>query len=183
MARAGDEIENPVSGERIVFRKTARETNGELVAFDYALRPGGSVPFAHVHPHQEERFEIVSGRGRIRVGRKVVVAGAGETTVVSAGTAHRLWNDGDEELRAIVEFRPALRIEEGFEQLFGLAREGKIGRLGLPNPFQLAVMAQEFRDEVFLAWLPPAVQSALASLLAPLGRLLGYEAVNPRFEH
>ena len=48
---------------------------------------------------------------------------------------------------------------------------------------QLAVMAQEFRDEVYLARLPPAVQRALASVLAPLGRLLSYEAINPRFEH
>jgi hypothetical protein len=93
---------------------------------------------------------------------------------VPPGTAHRIWNDADEELRAVVAFRPALRIEEAFEQLFGLAREGKIVALGLPGPLRLAVLGQEFEEEVYLAALPPALQRASANLLAPLGRLLGY---------
>jgi hypothetical protein len=57
LVRPGDQIENPVTGERIVFRETARETEGALLAFDYVLRPGGSVPFPHVHPRQMERFD------------------------------------------------------------------------------------------------------------------------------
>ena len=39
MAKPGDVIENPVTGERIVFRKTARETNGELLQFELLLKP------------------------------------------------------------------------------------------------------------------------------------------------
>jgi mannose-6-phosphate isomerase-like protein (cupin superfamily) len=184
MVRSGDAIENPVSGERIVFRQTAGDTNGELLAFDYTLRPGGSVPFAHIHPRQEERFEIVSGRARIRVGRNKLTVGAGESAVVPAGIAHRLWNDGAEKLEALVEFRPALRIEDGFEQLFALAREGKIGWLGLPrNPFRFAVLAREFQDEVELAALPRRLQRTVTATLASVGRLLGYEAVQPRLEH
>jgi hypothetical protein len=30
MARAGDELVNPITGLRTVFRKTARQTSGEL---------------------------------------------------------------------------------------------------------------------------------------------------------
>jgi mannose-6-phosphate isomerase-like protein (cupin superfamily) len=183
MARAGDAIENPVSGERIVFRQTAAETKGELLAFDYTLRPGGSVPFAHLHRFQEERFQVVSGRARIRVGSAKLTVGAGENAVVPAGTVHRLWNDSPEELRAIVEFRPALRTEDGFAKLFALAREGKVGRLGLPrNPFRLAVLAHESRDEVELAAIPRQLQRAVTAMLAPVGRLLGYEAVAARLE-
>lgn len=183
MFGAGDEIENPVTGERIVFRQTSAETNGELLSFDYTLKPGGSVPFAHVHPRQEERFEIVSGQARIRIGTNKVLVGPGESVVVLPGTAHRLWNQGAEALRAVVEFRPALQMEQAFEQLFGLACEGKIGLLGLPkNPLRLAVLAHEFRDEVLLSALPQGLQRAVAALLAPIGRLLGYESVKPRLE-
>ena len=49
MAREGDVIENPVSGARIVFRKTARNTNGELLQFDLFFKPhliGGAPPSA-----------------------------------------------------------------------------------------------------------------------------------------
>jgi len=31
MARAGEEIYNPVQNDRVVFRKTARDTDGELL--------------------------------------------------------------------------------------------------------------------------------------------------------
>ena len=52
----GDVIENPVTGERLVFRKTSRETNGEAVVLETFVKPSGFVAAAHVHPFQEERF-------------------------------------------------------------------------------------------------------------------------------
>lgn len=181
MAERGDQIENPVTGERIVFRETARETGGELLSFDLYLRPGGSVPLAHVHPRQEERFEIVSGRARIRVGRRRLEAGPGDVVVVPAGTIHRLWNAGADELHAIIEFRPALRSEQGFEQLFGLARDGKLGRTGIPNPLRMAVMAPEYLAEVALPFVPRAIQRAVFAPLALLGRALGFRAYDPAY--
>ncbi|HEX2231985.1 MAG TPA: hypothetical protein VHG69_01325, partial [Thermoleophilaceae bacterium] len=73
MAYAGQVIENPVSGEKITFRKTAADTNGELLAIDLELSADGHVPGAHVHPNQEERFEVVSGRMKFRKGLKTIV--------------------------------------------------------------------------------------------------------------
>ena len=60
---------NPVTGERLVFRKTSRETNGELVALETFVKPNGFVAAAHVHPHQEEQFEILRGTVGFRLGR------------------------------------------------------------------------------------------------------------------
>jgi hypothetical protein len=34
VAHAGEVIENPVTGERVVFRQTARDTGGELLQFE-----------------------------------------------------------------------------------------------------------------------------------------------------
>lgn len=164
-----------------MFRATAGETSGQLLAFDYFLRPGSSVPLAHVHPRQEERFQIVSGTALIRVGRRKQRAGPSESVLVPAGTIHRLWNAGAEELHAVVEFRPALRSEQGFEQLFGLARDGKLGKRGIPNPLRMAVMAPEYVDEVALPFIPRRVQHAVLAALAPAGRALGYRAFDPRY--
>ena len=61
MAKAGDVIENPVTGERITFLKTTRETNGELLRFEYVVPPGFTIP-EHVHPRQEERHEVSLAR-------------------------------------------------------------------------------------------------------------------------
>lgn len=139
------------------------------------------MPLAHVHPRQEERFEIVSGTARVRVGWRVRRARAGESVVVPAGTVHRLWNDGEDELHVLVEFRPALRTEEGFEQLFGLARDGKLSRRGFPHPLQIAVVAKEFRNEGRFPFLPAIAQRALIAPFAALGTRRGYRAVDPRF--
>ncbi len=79
MAYSGQVLDNPVSGERIVFRKTAADTGGPLLAFDLFLAPDGHVPGLHVHPAQEERFEVVRGtlpastyRSRLAAEREVV---------------------------------------------------------------------------------------------------------------
>ena len=181
MARQGDVLENPATGERLVFRRTAADSGGAVLAFDYFLPAGGSVPLAHVHPRQEERFEILSGRARIRVGRRLRRATVGESVLVPRGTVHRLWNAGGDELHAVVEFRPALRTEEGFEQLFGLGRDGKLGRRGFPHPLQFAVMAKEYRDEAQFPLLPALVQRALIAPLALIGARLGYRAFDPRY--
>ena len=43
MIRAGDSIENPVTGERIVFRQTSHETGGEAVVIETYVEPDGFV--------------------------------------------------------------------------------------------------------------------------------------------
>lgn len=174
-------LENPVTGERIVFRKTAAKTGGELLQLDVFFRPGGFVAAAHVHPHQEERFEVLAGRPWFRVAREERRAQPGDVIVVPAGTPHTWHNDTDEEAHVLVDFRPALRTETFFENLIGLARAGKLSRKGWPNPLRAAVLAQEYRDEVVGAWPPMIAQRVLCALLAPIGRLLGYRGEDPRY--
>ena len=65
MAREGDVIENPVSGARIVFRKTARNTNGELLQFDLFFKRHLIGGARLIHPRQEMRFEVVFGHGAL----------------------------------------------------------------------------------------------------------------------
>ena len=90
MIRAGDSIENPVTGERIVFRQTSRETNGAAVVIETYVQPNGFVAAAHVHPSQEERFEVLRGTVGFRVGREKLVAGPGKRLTVPAGTPHQM---------------------------------------------------------------------------------------------
>ena len=183
MARAGDALEHPLTGDRMVFLKTARDTDGELLQLGFFLKGGGPEAAAHVHPYQEERFEVLSGAARFRVrGQQERDVGAGEAIVVPAGTPHTLWNAGEEEAHLILEFRPALRTETFFETLFGLAQDGKVDpRSGFPGPLQLALIFREHEDELYLAGPPLFVQRALFGLLAPVGELLGYKARYPRY--
>ena len=97
MITPGQTLENPVTGERFTFTDTAASTGGELLAFDFALRPGGAVPIPHVHPIQTERFEVVAGRMRFRVGLRTVHRRARATSSRSRpASCTRFANAGDE---------------------------------------------------------------------------------------
>jgi hypothetical protein len=61
MIHTGDLLENPVTGERLLFHRTSRDTRGEAVVFEAFVEPGGLVAATHLHPHQEERFAVVAG--------------------------------------------------------------------------------------------------------------------------
>ena len=126
MASAGQILENPASGERITIRQTAADTHGELLAIDLELPAGRRVPGGqHIHPLQEERFEVVEGTMRFKMGRDRVVAGPGEVVVVPAGVPHDFANAGDSRALVRVEVRPALKMEALFETAVGLAEQGR----------------------------------------------------------
>ena len=183
MARSGEIIDNPVTGERIEFRETAADTGGDAVVFDYYLAPGGFAlgKVDHVHSRQEERFEVTEGRLGVRIDGDEWTATPGTRFAVLPETSHTVWNDGSDVMHAVVEIRPALAIEEFFETMFGLARDGRTNSMGLPNPLQLAAVVREFPAELHLAGLPRPVQQGLAAAIAPVGRLAGYRGRYPRY--
>ena len=176
MALSGQVLDNPISGERITFRKTAADTNGELLAIDLELTPDGHVPGAHVHPHQEERFEVLSGVMQFRRGLKTVFAGAGDIVVVPPGTVHRFMNAGPGPARVRVEVRPALRMEDLFETAVALAKEGRTDRRGMPHPLDLALFMSRFEAEVKAPFVPPGAVRALMAPLSWLARRKGLDA-------
>jgi mannose-6-phosphate isomerase-like protein (cupin superfamily) len=174
MAYAGQVIENPVSGERFTFRKTAADTDGELLAFELDLSEDGHAPGMHVHQIQEERFEVTKGTMRFKLGGRRVIASPGDVVVVPPGVRHKFANAGDEEARARVEVRPALRMEQLFETTVALAEEGRTTRKGLPKPLDLALFVREFEQEVQGAFPPVWVQRATLAPLAWLARKRGF---------
>lgn len=176
MIDTDDRLENPVTGEVMIFHRTSRETSGEAVLVETIVRPGGFVAAAHVHPGQTERFEVLEGELGVRVGRDRLRAGPGETVTVAPGTAHRFWNDGETDVRFLCEVRPALAFESLIETMFTLAAQGKTNRKGMPNPFRLAVIARSHFDTVRLPFPPAWLQRAALLIGASLGRLLGYRA-------
>jgi quercetin dioxygenase-like cupin family protein len=168
MAYAGQTLHNPVSGEQITFLRTAADTDGAQLEFEVTLTPDGHVPGAHVHPEQEERFEVLEGTMKFRLGLRTITAGAGETVVVPAGRVHRFANGGDEPCRARVQVTPALDMEDLLVTTTELALEGNVTRHGMPKPLHLALFVRRFEREV-RAPFPPAWMVRV--LMAPLGAL------------
>jgi quercetin dioxygenase-like cupin family protein len=162
----GQTLANPVTGERFTFTHTASTTGGELLAFDFALRPGGAVPIPHVHPVQTERFEVVEGRMRFRVGLRTRLAGPGDVVEVAPGVMHSFANAGEQEARLRVEVRPALAMEQMFADVVAMARAGRMTDRGLPrNVLDLALLARRYDQE---AHAPLVGVTGQRLLLAPL---------------
>jgi quercetin dioxygenase-like cupin family protein len=153
---------------------TDPETHPErvLVAHLY-VEPGGRVAAAHRHPTITERFHVLQGEVGFLLGDQKQTLGLGEEATVPAETIHDWWQVGEEPAQVVVEVDPGARFVEMVGTMFGLARDGKADRRGLPHPLQLAVTAQEYRDVLVLASPPAWVQNMAFGVLAPLGRALG----------
>jgi mannose-6-phosphate isomerase-like protein (cupin superfamily) len=174
MIHSGQTVENPVTGERLIFHETAQETGGEYVRFEAQIAPSGTLASPHLHPHQTERFELLEGTLTMKVGGRRLEARPGDVVVIEPGTPHNFWNRTEEPVRMLVEVRPALSIESLLETMYGLAAAGKTNRFGMPNPLRLAVIADAHFDVVRVPLVPSWLQRAALAVGAPVGRLCGY---------
>lgn len=151
MSSAGEEITNPVTGERIAFLRTATDTGGELLEFDdFWSRPEHRVP-EHVDPEMEERWEVVAGLVRFRIDGVERAAAPGDVVTAPAGIPHMGWNVGNGPAHLRIQMRPSLRWEEFVRRLFAAARAGQTDEQGIPRPALLAELLGEFRREIALA--------------------------------
>jgi len=119
---------------------------------------------------------VLSGTLEVKKGRKRETATVGEVVEIEPGVSHSWRNaSDDEELRFIVEVRPALQFERLIETMFGLAADGKTNKKGMPSPLRMAVIARKHFDDGRLPVLPGWVQRAMLGVGGSLGRLAGFE--------
>jgi mannose-6-phosphate isomerase-like protein (cupin superfamily) len=176
--QSGDEISNPRTGQRMVFRRTADDSDGrELIieCWSPPEAPGASREPLHVHPEQEKRFRIIDGELTVEMDGAVRTMRAGEEIVVPNDAFHSFWNASDAEVHYWQEFRPALRSAEFFTTLFALARDGEVDERGMPGLLQISLSMPRFRREIVVA-KPPAWMQRLVGVVGPVARMRGLRA-------
>lgn len=153
-----------------------RSHGPEALEVEGTWGPGGSPPPKHLHPAQDEHFEILAGALRTRVDGVQRDLAPGEEIEIPRGTVHQMWNPGTAPARARWRTSPAGRTEQWFRAVDALHRGGRVGENGMPGPLAFGVLLSEY-DDVFRLAVGPAllVQPAL-SLLGVLGRARGYSA-------
>lgn len=118
----------------------------------------------HIHLLQEERFLVHTGALRVRRGRDRIRVGSREEIRIPPKVVHTF--EAETESTYTVEFRPALRIEEFFRELFALPTD----RRGNPRIGDAARLMRAYPDEfLYLPFIPVSVQRALAVPLSKLG--------------
>jgi quercetin dioxygenase-like cupin family protein len=179
MLRAGDVIENPMTGERVVVIEGSADTGGEYLLGELIVSPGGQVVGEHIHDTLDETFEVLSGRISVRLDGRDSELHEGGRAFVPRGTAHDWWNDSGETAVVRVRVEPAGRFEEMLTTVFALGRSGRTNAKGMPGPLQLAVFAREFESTLRLTKPPRIVQRIVFAILAPIARMRGYSGVVP----
>jgi quercetin dioxygenase-like cupin family protein len=175
-----DTLANPVTGERFTFLETAATTNGALLAFELDLRAGGGVPMPHVHPIQTERFEVLAGTARFRIGHRSMLASAGTVVEIAPGVVHGFSNPGADPVRMRVDVTPALQMEEMLREVVTLAETGRLTTRGLPrNLLDLAHLARTYDNVAHAPFLSVRVQRALLWPLVFADRLIRETLASP----
>ena len=163
-------VVDPVRRQRYAFSR-----EGDALRFEVEIGPGGDVP-EHLHPAQEERWEVVRGNVRFRLGDRWLDVGPGERLAAPAGVPHAFENVGGEEAFLRAEVSPALDLQDFLAEAAALARAGKFTRRGLPTrpraALELVELAERYRGVVVLTQLPPALQRLIFPPLARMERRL-----------
>ena len=109
------------TGETITFVKTGKDTEGDFTEVICTISAGQEGPPPHIHPLQDEIFEVIQGKLELSAKGKKIVLEQGQSFNVTAKTAHTFSNPFDRETKFRATYKPALDIEymlvQGFEIL------------------------------------------------------------------
>jgi quercetin dioxygenase-like cupin family protein len=123
--RAGVVLDN--DKVRMEFVVTSGESDGELHQMRVTYAPHSDLPPSHLHPAQDETFEILEGSVEFILDGVRSQHAAPAVVEVPAGTVHQLHNPSDQPATVLWSTRPALRTGEFFIALHEAA--GDIERL------------------------------------------------------
>ena len=177
MIKQGTVMRNDFNGEAFVF--SGDPDDPDRAKFEGILQAGGSNGgggLVHVHPCADEYFTVKFGRLQVMIGDKSLVLEAGETAMVARGQPHSFVNVADGVTEFTTEFRPPQHHFRFFAN-FGFTvqnRKSWFSKNGKPNFLLMALILNTYRNHLYLAGVPIALQKAIFAICAPLAYLRGY---------
>jgi mannose-6-phosphate isomerase-like protein (cupin superfamily) len=157
-------------GEQLTLRRIKTDDGIEELRLTGSLparRPG---PPLHIHFEEHEHGEVVSGTLSALVDGNLLVIKAGGSAHFPMGSAHRWWNDGDEELLLRGVVTPAADLDRFLQALFEVLNAGSPNR---PPLFYMAHVLYRHRKTQAVLVVPRAVQRTLFPIVVLLGTVLG----------
>jgi quercetin dioxygenase-like cupin family protein len=134
-------IYNPVQKDTAIFLETLQESNGRHTLIEVEVAPHGGVG-VHYHKTYAETFECLEGELKIQLGKKIFTLrpGDGQATALP-NTLHRWFNTSGKKCRFRVTVTPGCRgFEESLQIAYGLARDGKVNKSGMPKLSHLGIL-------------------------------------------
>jgi mannose-6-phosphate isomerase-like protein (cupin superfamily)/uncharacterized protein YndB with AHSA1/START domain len=154
-------LDMPALGVRVELRRTAADTDGELIEFDVVGRARGFIAAEHVHTGQTEHYEVIEGTMRLVVGGVEHRLGPGDEMETPVGVPHRQLPGDEDSGRVRVTLRPAGRTEEFLRRM----ADAKMNRFGFPGLVDAAGIVRDFGDDGHAARPSLRVQKAVSRLV------------------
>jgi quercetin dioxygenase-like cupin family protein len=150
LATADEQFEMP-DGSVYIVRRPAAESDGAFVEMEFVLPPGCVPPPPHVHPHQVEDYEVLTGRLDVVVEGRWRTLATGDSVSVPVGALHTFKNRSGETVRVRNHHRPAMRFEEFIERTCRTLRAAGVKRKRDPRvALYLSMVMLDF-DETLVA--------------------------------
>jgi quercetin dioxygenase-like cupin family protein len=158
-----------------IYKLTPHETltvvrsEPDVLEVEAEYGPSGKPPPPHLHPAQDEHFEVLAGELTARLdGGPERKLHAGETLDIPRGTKHQMWNAAAAEARVRWQTKPAGRTQEWWS-----AVDAEVRKAGgkQPGPLAFAPLLEEYRDVFRLATGPDALVRPAVRALGVVGRL------------
>lgn len=160
---------NNVEDERITVVRRSAETGGEFVEAVSSFPPTLTSPHYHVHPFQQETFEVLSGSVLVRIEGETHLVQPGYPVTIEPNVAHEIANSGSEEAVVLWRHRPALKTEQYIAAVSGRFDPCLPSR---PRLLRRAAVHHIFSGEYRSATMPWAVQLPVLASLHAVARFI-----------
>ncbi|HNT21778.1 MAG TPA: cupin domain-containing protein [Saprospiraceae bacterium] len=168
------------TGETITFVKTGKDTEGAFTEVICSIPAGQEGPPPHIHPLQDETFEVIEGKLELSAKGKKMVIEEGQSFIVTAKTAHTFSNPLDRETKFRAIYKPALDIDyllmQGFDSLNSQANPNK------PS-FQMMVDFDYILKQIHGQYKFAGAPGFIFTIFAAIGRLFTKPKVKSLKDH
>ncbi len=129
----------PVFITKAIVVQSAMDKKRDAVVMIAEIGPKEAGPPLHVHPNQQETYEVLEGEAEFVLGDKKILVKQGEKIDIPPNTPHTFTNTTDNWLKMKDTHLPALSFEEMMRELHQLVQRGKI--TGFNNPKSLIYLS------------------------------------------
>jgi quercetin dioxygenase-like cupin family protein len=146
-------IYNPVQKDKVIFLETVSETNGRYTLVEVDLAAGGGVGL-HYHKTYSESFVCLEGELKIQLDREIHTLKVGDDPVTAKPfVLHRFFNGSKIPCKFRVTISPGCRgFEESLQIAYGLARDGRTNKKGLPRKFSHVALLLVLSESKLTGW-------------------------------
>jgi mannose-6-phosphate isomerase-like protein (cupin superfamily) len=137
-----------LGGCGVVLKVSGEETGGAFSIVEHPVLPGTLIP-PHVHYDEDELSFVVEGTFGVKIGDRLLEAGAGSYVFKPKGIPHTFWNASAETARLVEVIWPS-----GFERFFKELGAAFQQAGGPPGPEMIRGLSDRYHCPYLMDWVP-----------------------------